>query len=98
MTIHTISDSERDPSQSLDGAQSSTDAVVDRLAELLPADAPEGALNGLGPGEITGPGGVVAQLAGRVIEAGVGGGLAGPLGHPAGGVPQGPNVRNGAGR
>ena len=53
MTSKTISDSERDPSQSADAAQSPTDAAVDRLAELLPADALEGALKGLEPDDIT---------------------------------------------
>src|SRR3954465_6922650 len=98
MTIHTISDSERDPSQSPEGAQSSTDAVVDRLAELLPAEALEDALSGLEPDEITGPGGLLTQLAGRVIETALGAELTEHLGHPPGGVPQGPNIRNGAGR
>jgi len=46
MTIKTISDSERDPSQRTDGAQSSTDAAVDRLARLLPAEALEDPLKG----------------------------------------------------
>ena len=98
MTITTISDSERDPSQSADAAQSPTDAAVDRLAELLPADALEGALKGLEPDDITGPGGLLAQLAGRVIETALGAELTEHLGHPPGGVAQGPNVRNGAGR
>src|SRR4051812_4059985 len=98
MTIHTISDSERDRSQSPDRAQSPTDAVVDRLAELLPAEALEDALNGLEPGEITGPGGLLTQLAGRVIETALGAELTEHLGHPPGGVAQGQNVRNGAGR
>jgi putative transposase len=98
MTINTISDSERDPSQSAERAQSPTDAAVDRLAELLPAEALEDALKGLEPDEITGPGGLLTQLAGRVIEAALGAELTEHLGHPPGGVAQGPNVRNGAGR
>jgi putative transposase len=98
MTIKTISDSERDPSQSTDGAQSPTDAAVDRLAELLPADALEDALKGLDPDDITGPGGLLTQLAGRVIETALGAELTEHLGHPPGGVAQGLNVRNGAGR
>jgi putative transposase len=98
MTIKTISDSERDPSQSTDGAQSSTEAAVDRLAELLPADALEDALKGLDPDDITGPGGLLTQLAGRVIETALGAELTEHLGHPPGGVAQGLNVRNGAGR
>src|SRR4051794_7234863 len=98
MTIRTISDSERDPSQSTDAAQSPTDAVVDRLAGLLPAEALEDALQGLAPDDITGPGGLLSQLAGRVIETALGTELTEHLGHPPGGVAQGPNVRNGAGR
>src|SRR6476620_2071014 len=98
MTIKTISDSERDPSQSTERAQSPTDAVVDRLAGLLRAEALEDALRGLEPEEITGPGGLLTQLAGRVIETALGAELTEHLGHPPGGVTQGPNVRNGAGR
>jgi putative transposase len=97
MTIKTISDSERDSSQSTEAAQSSTDAVVDRLAGLLPADALQDALKGLEPDEITGPGGLLTQLAGRVIETALGAELSEHLGHPPGGVAQGTNVRNGAG-
>jgi putative transposase len=97
MTIRTISDSERDPSQSTDGAQSPTDAVVDRLAGLLPEEALEDALKGLEPDDITGPGGLLSQLAGRVIETALGAELTEHLGHRPGGVAQGPNVRNGAG-
>jgi putative transposase len=98
MTINAISDSERDPSQSPDGAQSPTDAAVDRLAELLPAEALEDALKGLEPDDITGPGGLLTQLAGRVIETALGAELTEHLGHPPGGVAQGSNVRNGVGR
>src|SRR3954466_4321959 len=96
MTIKTISDSERDPSQSTDGAQSPTDAAVDRLSGLLPEDALEGALKGLAPEEITGPGGLLSELAGRVIETALGAELTDHLGHAPGGMPQGPNVRNGS--
>jgi putative transposase len=98
MTINTISDSERDPSQRPDGASSPADAAVDRLAELLPAEALEEALKGLEPDDITGPGGLLTQLAGRVIETALGAELTEHLGHPPGGVAQGPNVRNGGGR
>jgi putative transposase len=98
MTIKTSSVSERDPSQSSAGAQSSADAVVDRLAGLLPPEALEDALKGLEPDEITGPGGLLTQLAGRVIETALGAELTEHLGHPPGGVTQGANVRNGAGR
>jgi hypothetical protein len=72
MTISTISDSERDRSQSTESAQSSTRAAVDRLAELLPAEALDDALQGLEPDEITGPGGLLSRLAGRVIETALG--------------------------
>ena len=98
MTIKPISDSERDRSQSTDRARSPTDAAVDRLAGLLPAEALEDALKGLEPEEISGPGGLLTQLAGRVIETALGAELAEHLGHPPGGMAQGPNVRNGAGR
>jgi putative transposase len=72
--------------------------VVDRLAELLPAEALEDALEGLRPEEITGPGGLVTQLAGRVIETALGGELSEHLGYPPGQAPPGGagNVRNGS--
>src|SRR4051794_4884285 len=98
MTISSISDSERSPSKPSAGAQSSTQAAVDQLAGLLPAEALEDALRGLEPDEITGPGGLLTQLAGRVIETALGAELTEHLGHPPGGVTQGANVRNGAGR
>src|SRR3954470_7147311 len=98
MTISSISDSERSPSKPSVGAQSSTQAAVDRLAGLLPPEALEDALKGLEPDEITGPGGLLTQLAGRVIETALAAELTEHLGHPPGGLAQGPNVRNGAGR
>src|SRR3954470_18486196 len=82
MTIKTISDSERDPSKPSGDAQSSTQAAVDRLAGRLPPEALEDALRGLEPEEITGPGGLLNQLAGRVIETALGAELTGHLGHP----------------
>ena len=71
---------------------------VDRLAGLLPADALEDALEGLEPGEITGPGGLLTQLAGRVIETALGAELSGHLGYPPGEAPAdaAANVRNGS--
>ena len=71
---------------------------VDRLAGLLPPDALEDALEGLDPGEITGPGGLLTQLAGRVIETALGAELSGHLGYPPGQAPAdgAPNVRNGS--
>jgi len=74
------------------------EAVVDQLARLLPEEALQDALKGLEPDEITGPGGLLTQLAGRVIETALGAELTEHLGHPPGGVPAGSNVRNGAGR
>ena len=53
---------------------------ADRLAELLPAGALEDALEGLEPEEITGPGGLLTQLAGRVIETALGAELTEPSG------------------
>jgi hypothetical protein len=64
----------------------------------LPSDALEDALKGLEPDDITGPDGMLTQLAGRVIETALGAELTEHLGHPPGGTAQGRNVRNGAGR
>ncbi len=71
---------------------------VDRLEGLLPPEALEEALEGLEPGEITGPGGLLTQLAGRVIETALGAELSGHLGYPPGQAPVGggPNLRNGS--
>jgi putative transposase len=72
--------------------------VVDRLAGLLPREQLEEALEGLEPEQITGPGGLLTQLAGRVIETALGAELSEHLGYPPGQAPPGggPNVRNGA--
>ena len=45
--------------------ESAGEEVSDRLAGLLPEDALRDALTGLRPEEITGPGGLMTQLAGR---------------------------------
>src|SRR5690242_20081284 len=83
-----------------DGAAASEpqapDAVADRLAGLLPEEALEDALKGLEPDEITGPGGLLTQLAGRVIETALGAELTEHLGHPPGAPAASSNVRNGA--
>jgi len=71
------------------------DEVVDRLAGLLPAAELENALEGLEPEQITGPGGLITQLAGRVIEAALGAELTGHLGYAHGRTPPGANHRNG---
>src|SRR5215207_11739863 len=78
--------------------ESSVDEVVDRLAGLLPEDALQDALEGLGPEEITGPGGLMTQLAGRVLETALGAELSDHLGYPPGQAPPGGagNTRNGS--
>jgi putative transposase len=74
------------------------EGAVDRLSALLPADALEDALAGLEPEEITGPGGLITQLAGRVVETALGAELSEHLGYPHGQAPPGGagNVRNGS--
>ena len=56
------------------------------------------ALAGLRPEEITGPGGLVTQLAGRVLETALGAELTEHLGYPPGQAPPGGagNTRNGS--
>jgi putative transposase len=72
--------------------------VVDRLAGLLPREELEAALDGLDAEQITGPGGLLTQLAGRVIETALGAELSEHLGYPPGQAPPGGvgNTRNGA--
>ena len=97
MTMKTIkNDREREIERSA-RAQSASLEAAERLAGLLPEDALQDALKGLAPEEITGPGGLLTQLAGRVIETALGAELSEHLGHPLGGRPAGANVRNGAG-
>jgi len=84
--------SRKSPSQ---GAEPSQE-VLDRLAELMPKDALEEAVKGLTPEQLSGPGGLLSTMAGRFIEAALEAEMTDHLGHPPGGVPQGPNVRNGA--
>jgi putative transposase len=78
--------------------ESAPQGVVDRLAQLLPSDVLEDVLEGLAPEEITGPGGLITQLAGRVVEAALGAELSEHLGYPPGQGPPGGagNVRNGS--
>jgi putative transposase len=77
--------------------ESSVEQARDRLAGLLPDDALQDALKDLEPDEITGPGGLVSQLAGRVIETALGAELSEHLGYPPGQAPPGGagNHRNG---
>jgi putative transposase len=79
-------------------AEGPPDELVDRLAGLLPAGELEDALRGLEPEQITGPGGLLTQLAGRVIETALGAELTEHLGYPPGQAPPGAggNHRNGA--
>jgi transposase-like protein len=72
--------------------------LADRLAGLLPEEALADALRGLSPEEITGTGGLMTQLAGRVINAALAGELTDHLGYPPGQAPPGGagNMRNGA--
>jgi putative transposase len=78
-------------------AESSVEEVRERLAGLLPEDALQDALRGLAAEEITGPGGLVSQLAGRVLETALGAELSEHLGYPPGQAPPGGagNHRNG---
>ena len=63
-----------------------------------PTDALQDALSGLAPEEITGPGGLMTQLAGRVLETALGAELTEHLGYPPGQAPPGGagNTRNGS--
>jgi putative transposase len=65
-------------------AESAGEEVLDRLAGLLPEEALQDALAGLRPEEITGPGGLMTQLAGRVLETALGAELTEHLGYPPG--------------
>ncbi len=77
--------------------ESCVEEVRGRLAGLLPDDALQDALEGLRPEEITGPGGLMSQLAGRVLETALGAELTEHLGYPPGQAPPGGagNARNG---
>jgi putative transposase len=79
-------------------AQSPPPELTDRLAGLLPGEELEKALQGLEPEQITGPGGLLTQLAGRVIETALGAELTEHLGYPSGQAPPGGagNHRNGS--
>jgi putative transposase len=72
------------------------DDVRQRLDALFSRDALQDALEGVDGDRITGPGGLITELAGRVIEAALGAELTAHVGHPPGGRPAGANVRNGS--
>jgi len=78
--------------------ESSVEPARDRLVGLLPDDALQDALKGLEPQDITGPGGLLTQLAGRVIETALGAEMTEHLGYPPGEAPPGGagNHRNGS--
>jgi transposase-like protein len=82
----------------VDGAPEPDADARERLAELLPAEALDRALKGLAPEEITGSGGLLSQLAGRVIDAALAGELSDHLGYEPGQAPPGGtgNHRNGS--
>jgi putative transposase len=90
--------SNRRPRRGADDAPEVPGPVRDRLEGLLPPDALEEALRGLKGEQITGPGGLLSQLAGRVVESALGAELTEHLGYPPGQAPPGgaPNVRNGS--
>jgi putative transposase len=67
--------------------ESSLEDARDRLAGLLPDEALQDALQGLEPAQITGPGGLLTQLAGRVIDTALGAELSEHLGYPPGQAP-----------
>jgi putative transposase len=70
-------------------SESAVGEVRERLRGLLPDDVLQDALEGLRPEEIAGPGGLMTQLAGRVLEAALGGELSEHLGYPPGQAPPG---------
>jgi hypothetical protein len=65
------------------------DEVAEQLEGLLPAEQLAEAVKGLDPDEITGPGGLITQLAGRVIQAALGAELTEHLGYEHGEAPPG---------
>ena len=88
MTTKQKIDRDRDRSRTVRD-ESSVEEARDRLAGLLPDEALRDALVGLGPEDITGPGGLLTQLAGRVIETALGAELTEHLGYPPGQAPPG---------
>ena len=61
---------QRRPAQGVElEAEAPPPQVIDRLGGLLPEGALDEAVRGLKPEELSGPGGLLSQLAGRVVEA-----------------------------
>lgn len=75
-----------------------SEATRDRLCGLFSDEALVEALSGLDQEEIMGQGGLLSQLAGRVINAALEGELTDYLGYPSGQAPPGGtgNIRNGS--
>ena len=98
MTTQTTKSKSKPRRPAAEPSSGPAEEVVDRLAELLPADELERALEGLEPEQVTGPGGLLSQLAGRVIETALGAELSEHLGYPPGEAPPGGagNHRNGS--
>jgi transposase-like protein len=88
--------SKRSSQTASESAVGSSGSVGDYLDGLLPAEVLDEAVRGLRPEDLSGPGGLLSQLAGRVIQAALEAEMTAHLGHPSGGVPQGSNVRNGS--
>jgi putative transposase len=88
--------SKRRPRTGAQTGEQPSEEVLDHLAGLLPDGALDDAVRGLRPEELTGPGGLLSKLAGRVLEAALQAELTEHVGHPPGGAPQGANVRNGS--
>ena len=82
----------------VDAAPVPDEDALDQLAGLLPAEALGRAVKGLTADEITGSGGLLTQLAGRVIDAALAGELTDHLGYEPGQAPRGGtrNMRNGS--
>src|SRR6185437_15935121 len=69
ITMNTATSKRRRQSGAATQPQQPPQEVVDRLAALLPEGALDEAVRGLRPEELSGPGGLLSQLAGRVVEA-----------------------------
>lgn len=86
----------RPPRKDRDPCQKTADAQEKRLAEVLDDDALAEALQGLDAEQITGPGGLLTQLAGRVINAALAVEMTEHLGRPHGESSIDGNYRNGS--
>lgn len=71
------------------------DEVLERLDGLFPRAALEELVAEMDSQDIVGPGGLITQLAGRVVEAALAAELTAHLGYEHGQIPPGANERNG---